>query len=197
MSNAYEYRKIIKDTLMTKLFNKQLLFWNNKLHDISYDNAKSFGRLVSSNIENENWWEYLIFYRNRKWHPVYLDTMNDPETAQCLPLNEDQPNFTKRMNRIADELTELREEIYEAERFLSGLVLFNAPPNIFKKIMGDTLFGAIKKELDESTYTVTYTHPDSIPAVMDAEFSLQVYADTNVRIIQAMNERIVLNLLTI
>lgn len=188
MSTVYEFREKIKTKLMEKLYSKQLAHWNSALIALSIENARSQDRVISAKLP----WEYSIYYRDKKWCPEFLDWTDNSESVYCIQLNPAYPDFETRMERIADELTDIREERYEAERFLSGVVLFNAPPEPYKRILGSTLYAVIASELKSHHYTIR--SPDYSP---NAEYGLIQFARKNISIVKAMNERLMMNLISL
>jgi len=185
MSSVYEYRAIIKDTLMHKLYYKQLQKWNKALLELSRKNSLSLGRTHVSHIPQAIW------FRNKKWLPEELDWSDSVEISFCTQLNPDYPEYAILMAEIADELSEIKTEKYESERFLSGLVLFNAPPNVYEKVLGNTLFSAISSEVYQHC-----KHYNGVEFKNDCKSTLITYVKTNTNIIQTMNERLMLNLIT-
>lgn len=185
MSSVYEYRATIKDTLMKKLYDKQLKKWNIALLHLATQNAVAHGR------EIEACTVYSIYFRNQQWTPEPfsgLDWDNWKVVPSCLPLHDSSIDFIERMERIADELNDIKVERYESERFLSGFVLFNGSPKAYEHTLGNTLFSAIAKEVNE--------HCGQYGNDICANKSLKTYAKNNVFIIEKMNERLLLNLIT-
>jgi len=184
MSTVYDYRKIIKDTLMSKLYESQLAYWNQRLTTLSEQNAQAYGRDLSIG-------HYAIYFANRRWLPEHLDWKDQVETAYCLPLHPAFPQFVEEMEVMATEFTELTDERYESDRFLSGLVLFAAPPATYERILGDTLYAACSKEIQE--HCGDYQNPEW---EQNSEFSIKTFADANKAIVKAMNQRLMINMIT-
>lgn len=182
MSTSYEFRANIKATIMMKLYNEQLEYWNDKLFKLSQENAKSLGR-----VTNAAWNQYAIYFNNKAWGSEWLDWDDSEPTSYCVELNPAYPLFHERMVRIAGELQELHDERYETERFLSGFVLFNASPAIFRKILGSTLYNVVQKELESHQGELTEKATNK---------SILEYANKNVRIIKAMYARLMINLIS-
>lgn len=178
------YRMRIKTCVMERLYERQLEFWNRKLKELSRENADSYGRDPSE--------EYAIFFRNRRWVPENLDWTDNEPPAYCLPLNPKIPDFEKRMAEIADEFEELCNEKYEAERFLSNIVLFAAPPKRYREILGETIYSFVRDELE--AYCPGIEDRDW---EVNNEYSMKEYVEANQRIIKSMNERVLLNLVTL
>lgn len=185
MSTAYNnYREAIKNAILKKLYQAQLDYWNGKLLDLSRANAVAYGRNDGAT--------YAIYFRNKRWAPEHVDWTDNLKPAYCLPLHPSSPNFVIQMGEIADELEELVDEKYEAERFLSSLVLFTAPPNRFKEVLGETLYAVCRADVEGAAGGF-----DQYCWNANDDQALQDFVKPNARIIAAMNERVLLNLVTI
>jgi hypothetical protein len=181
---AQDYRLIIKNKLMSKLYKAQLDYWNKRLIKLSRTNAMCFGR--QQNLK------YAIYFNRRQWRPEHLDWADNDTDAYCLPLHSSFPDMTEEMAIIADEMSQLEHEKYETDRFLSGLVLFKAPPHIFHKVLGDTLYRPIQPEIEKFC-----SHFSNKEWDRNGEFSMNIFIEKNQGIIKAMKERILVNLVTL
>jgi len=172
---------------MTKLYDQQLKKWNGALLALGHDNALAYGRTIELCTVNS------IYFRERKWIPERIADWADWRiAAYCLPLFPDSADFVSRMERIADELNDIKDERYESERFLSGLVLFRVPsPEIYEQVLGSTLFSAIAAEV--KIHCRDFVDPDPSEHY---DLSLQTYVTTNAEIVTTMNERLMLNLIS-
>lgn len=177
---------VIKDTLMAKLYELQFEHWNKRLTIVSQKNAICYNRDTD---------KYAIFYRNKKWRQQGMYWFDNEDNALCLPVHPDFPDIAQEMEIIATEFDEIIEEKYEVERFLSGLFLFLAPPEVFKKVLGVALYSACSEELSKHGMHVEM-HMDDIEWNSNAEDSLEVYLKDKSYIITAMNERLMMNLIT-
>ena len=186
MSTIYDYRLAIKTKLLASLYADQLKFWNRKLRALSTKNAMCHGRQQRVNLS------YAVFFGNREWRPQHLDWTEDDTSAYCLPLHSAFPEMQEEMAVIADELGEIEEERHEADRFLSGLVLFKAPPSIFLDVLGETLYEPCQVEIE--AFCSKY------PADVwdrNGEFSMNIFVEKYQYIIIAMKSRILVNLVTL
>lgn len=170
---------------MRKLYTDQLRYWNGELAQLSKDNADSLGRGFDG-------YHYAIFWNNKSYAPEKLDWTPSIEKAYCLPLNPRLPKLASRMQRIAEEYEELCDERYEAERFLSNLMLFSAPPKRLRKILGRTLYKVCEKNVER--YCSGFSDRDW---ALNNEFSLKTFVENNQSIIKAMNARVIINLVTL
>ena len=108
------------------------------------------------------------------------------------------PNFPEEledMAEIAEELDTLVEEKYETERFLSGLISFPAPAEIFAEILGDTLYSTIAAEIEKHVNYDPLMKPDEWNERQAV--SLESFMRNKNYIVQAMRQRILLNLITL
>jgi len=187
MPTVYDYRSAIKDTLMRKLYQAQLKYWNNRISRLSNLNAMCYGRKIRSNSPL-----YSIYFQHKRWQPDHLDWTDNVESAYCLALHPDFPDMRVEMLEIADEFEKLRNERYEAERFLSGLVLFTAPPERMEQILGHTLYSPCREAIKRFYGDYTENQWDC-----NGEFSLRTFVEKNQGILKAMNARILYNLITL
>lgn len=176
-----DYRESIKSSLMHMLYFKQYIYWNDRLQELARENAMAYGRHDA---------EYSINYLGKNWAPEPFGWPDAIVSAYALPLHESLPELEERMAEIVTEFGELISEKYEAERFLSGLVLFPAHPDKFRDIIGDTLYSACAPD------TTQYMTQDSRKWDNNAEAALQTYYKAHPHILQAMNERLMTNLIT-
>lgn len=185
MEDTYRFREIVKNDLMDKLYRAQFNYWNKKLKDLCKKNANFHGRYGE---------KYMIYFNNRKWEPSALNWLERPvyDNYYCLAIHPDHPEIRKDMEAIAEEVTEILDEKYEADRFLAGLFLFPAPAQIFNKILGDTLYNACRTELEKHCHKFSNESWDN-----NSKASLSDYANANTYIVEAMNQRIMLNLITL
>jgi len=182
MSTASDYRMVAKTALMKRLYQTQLMYWNRRLSQLSLRNAVSLGRKDPE--------KYSIYFNNRRWCPSTLsDLGREGHTAYCIELNPEMPDYHQEMTLISEELLTLINERYEADRFLSGLLLFHAPPSKIERILGATLYAVCSKEILAHTKE---TPEDPEPLV---GLSLQDYIEANKSILRAMNQRLLINLI--
>jgi len=181
----------IKERITEKLYSQQLLHWNKKLHNLSYRNAMTYGR-----TEHFNSLKFGIWFQGREYHSIPapgFDAMN-PEDRKvfCMELNPSNENLYKEMSIIADELGSIESEIVLVERFISNLVLFKAPPDTFKEILGDILYQSCAY-LFEKIYSNNKTYNWD----RNAEFSINTYVQENQKVLQLIRQRLLVNLITI
>ena len=181
MSSVYEYRNRIKETLMGKLYDQQVKTWNSKLFALAHVNAHA------NEWPTEPRTVYSIRYGGKKYTPEIWDWTMWRESEYAFALSPDYPEWEDQLKRIIDELEDIRIERYESERFLSGLVLFTATVETYERILGATLYAAIKRPLEDHQGRIYDDEEDH---------SLDQYARNNIHILKAMNERLMMNLIT-
>ncbi len=178
MSTVFEYRALIKDTLMLKLYQQQILKWNKALYVLGQKNASTYSNIDLHTI-------YSIQYKGHIYTPEGSDK-TWLESKYVCSLNPNYSQFVEKMERIAYELNSMKTERYESERFLSGFVLFTATPATYERILGTILYSAIKLILEEHQWLVNNAEEDR---------SINTYARHNKFIIKTMQERLLLNLI--
>lgn len=179
MLNLYDYRERIKDSLMVKLYDAQLIYWNRKLIVLASKNTDCHGRTGV----------YKIHYKGRNWDHQTMNFGERGHSNLFLRLHPDFPELEKEMEVIANEFEDLRDERYESERFLSGLVILPIPPHVFKDILGGTLYDVC------SSYIERLAEYTSIKWDTNTRVTVHTYCDSNKDILQTMNKRLIANLI--
>lgn len=176
-----DFRSAMQHILLDRLFTLQTKFWKQELATIIAENAAHHGRRTGP---------FAINYLGKNWIAEDIEAqVKNPHFI--LPLHTDYPELEKNMLRVTAELAELEIEEYEADRFLAGLILFPAPPSIFKKILGGQLSNEIHNLLEVNSHeTTTHLWDENTQA------ALTTYTHQHAYILKAMNERILLNLIT-
>jgi len=185
MSTDFNYQLEIKERITEKLYSQQLLHWNKKLHNLSYRNAMTYGR-----TQDFNSLRFGIWFNGKEYHSIAtpgFDALNPEDTKVfCMELNPSNENLYKEMEIIADELGSIEAEIVLVERFISNLVLFKAPPDTFKEILGEALYQCCAR------YFKQHSVWDK-----NSEFSINTYVQENQKILQLMRQRLLVNMITI
>jgi hypothetical protein len=175
----YAYTEIIRDTLLWALYADQDCYWSKKLAVIVVENARYHGRTGES---------YGIHYLGKDWLPFVFES----DSVQCLPLHPDYAlEIEQELLRIVNELAQLELEQYECSRFLSGLVLFPAPLDVFAKVLGSQLFQECEKDLAHHVSTAPNYSWDA-----NTEAALATYIAAHQYILKAMKQRLLTNMIT-
>lgn len=170
--------------LLRKLYDRQFKHWNVKLLKLCWENAESLGR-AKDKIR------YAIYWNHKRYAATYQPFAEVDEKAYCLPLNPHIKEYADRMEVIAEELDELWDERYEAERYLTNLFSFDAPPKRFEQALGATLFRVVQP-------AITRWFADSRDSWSDNnEFGMKTFVEANAATVRKMNERVMINLVTV
>lgn len=182
--NVEVFRANIRGALLTKLYNKQYNYWNSALRQLSEENALSQGR-------GSDGLHYAVFWKHKPYSWTTTPFAESVEKAYCLPLNPRIKEYATRMEEIAEELDELWEERYEADRFITNLFTFEAPPKRFAQILGATLYRVVEDNVSAWFADAPDNWSDN------SEFGIRTFVEANQEIINKMNERVMLNIVSI
>lgn len=175
----------VKNQLIVELYCSQLSFWNTKLQKLAKLNAEING-YTPENVSP--FWGGIVF-KGQLWSRVYMTDL--PEESKQLEyyflIDESDPALWEQMEEITEELLAIKREKYETERFLSGLSMFDFPPAVLQKILGNNMFSVVRDHLPHTSYEISPVE----------EHSLMTYVNNHRPILEHMNERILLNLITL
>lgn len=181
----HTYTEIIRDALLRVLYRKQEKYWRGKLLPIVLENAQYHNRTGEV---------YGIHYLGQDWTTSITIAIPAERLieVQYLPLHPDfAPKIEPELKLIVWELAQLELEEYECSRFLSGLVLFPAPIEVFAKILGKQLFQECEKELAQYVLNSPNYAWDS-----NAQAALTTYIAHHEYILKGMNQRLLMNMIT-
>lgn len=181
------FRAVIHATLMEKVFQQQRKYWHKKLQSI-------IDRIAIRNGRDLDAGPYAVHYANRNWFTEDIPK-NAPKHVNvhaCLMPPDDDPEIEKELIEVCAELAEIEIEEYEADRFLSNLIVFPAPGHVFERILGSQLYETCKESLRE--FTPKELNRGSWD--QNSEVALTTYVEKYSFIIEAMKSRLMLNLLT-
>ena len=178
------FRQQVRGLLMARLYNKQFMHWNNQLRTLSEENALSQGR-------GQDGLRYAIYWKHKPYSVCHSPFAEPAEKAYCLPLNPRIREYADRMEEIAEELDELWDERYETERFITNLLTFDAPPKRFEQILGATLYRVVQEPISQWFADSPDNWSDN------SEFGIRTFVEANQEIIRKMNERVMLNIVSI
>ena len=184
-ATRFSYAEIIRHTLLKHLYKDQEIFWENKLADIALTNAKYHNRTGE---------QYGIHYLGKNWKGkslIFID-LADEDYVYLTLHDEYEPIIEKELLIVVNELSQLEIEKYEASRFLSGLVLFPAPIDIFQKVLGRQLFSECEQELEQ--YILNTRSDFTWDA--NSQVAITTYIEQHDYILKAMNQRLLVNLIT-
>jgi hypothetical protein len=181
--------EIIRVTVLRKLYLKQEKYWRTELKGIVLCNARYHNRTAE---------KFGIHYLGKNWYPGrHLDQAFDEayHDVQYLTLHpgyiQHAPEIEKKLLSICNELAQLELEEYECGRFLSGLVLFPAPLDVFEQILGQEIFEECKRELAQQLNNAPNYSWDA-----NAQAALTTYVAHHDYILKAMRQRLLMNMIT-
>jgi len=181
-----DYGEVVKDSIMNLLYQGQLDHWNEQLTALSKRNVACYKDANESRT-------YSILYEGKKYSPQEMDWAEvNMSMTHSLLLHPDFPDLEEDMSTIAAEVDELRKERYEASRFLGSLAVFNVPPNMLHGILGTSLFDIVRTALSKHWLNI-----ERMGWAFNEQKALKTYLKENTSIITAMNERIMVNLITV
>lgn len=175
-------REQVIDLIHNDLYAPHWKFWHKKLKTLIEQNGDFHGRPRQINQG--------IFYAGQAWFiPTYV--LVDASEFDIIPLHPEYPNLEKDAIKITANLSELDIETYEVKRFLAGLMLFPAPQDVMKTLLGSALYGRIGKfyqTLDGENKRHVWN--DAVSTAFHA------YAKEHDYLINAMCQRVMMNLIT-
>jgi hypothetical protein len=173
---------VVKVTLVKELYFRQLAFWNYKLQEVAKRNAMNHGYHGDFPAHKPGG----ITYQGRTWIRLGLGWLDEPtDTAYAFPLDQNDSELVDEMDEIVQELTCIKKEKYETERFLSGLLRFGFNKELLKEALGVTLFDLFNQHLERY-----YTN--------DVDYdAMRAFVSRHEAIVGHMNARIMLNLITL
>ena len=169
---------------MQKLYSKQITYWNQKYSQAVLKLAEAQGQ----DMETIIFTNVAVTYKGRNWTSMSeYWLIDDHDQVYYLPLTDDMPELVKEFVPIFKEFTKLKRERYETDRFISGLLLFSLTPDSMCEVLGDNLYGLIQKLYNErnSITSKDLFHPKS----------LATFLKKHRKIVQHMQERMVINLI--
>lgn len=187
----FSYGMVVKDGLFDRLYRPQLEYWNKRLRVISDKNIAAYARCDDAfNADDHSF--VSIFFDGETFGLLPLDEDDDPTSPYCLELYDKDPELVQEMQIVAHEIHKLKRERYESQRFLAGLMLFDPPPAKLASVLGDGLTRICHNVIRENDWALTemqwqVSEPDA----------LETFLEEQKPIITAMQERMLLNMITL
>jgi hypothetical protein len=189
----YDYGLVIKEGLFAKLYMPQLKYWNDRLRNVSDRNLAAHAREQHEAEEDRSHDNFVgVFFDGITLGLLPYDEDDDPVSPFCLELYTSDPDLVKDCKVVAQEITKLSIERYESQRFMAGLAMFDVPPQELVKILGDGLGDMCHAALSESGYK-----PEILRWDVKEPVALKTFIDEHKDIITSMQERVLLNMITI
>lgn len=187
----FEYGMVVKDGLFDRLYRPQLIYWNNRLRTLSQKNVACYAREDEAfNLDDQSF--VAIFYEGDTFSLLPLDEDEDPTSPYCLELFGGDKPLVDEFTIVAEEIQKLNRERYEAQRFLAGLMLFDPPPAKLGTVLGDGLFRVCQNVIRDYGWKIEELQWDP-----QEPTALETYLSEQQSIITAMQERMLLNMITI
>lgn len=187
----FEYGMVFKDGLFTRLYTPQLTYWNDRLRSISERNVAAYAREDEAfNVDDRSF--VAVFYDGETFNLLPMDEDDDPFSPYCLELYEQDPQLVKDMVTVAREVKRLKDERYEAQRFLAGLAMFDPNPVDLHRILGDGLSQMCNNVLREHGWVIEEMRWEAHEPA-----ALKTFVEEQKDIVTAMQERVLLNMITI
>ena len=173
-------KEILVNATIRALYFEHHEFWLKRLTHLIAKNNESLGKAIHPR-------EGAIHYAGKVWFRPWMEA-TEPDDFQ---ISQVHPEHEKECIEITAELGELEVEQYEVERFMSGLLLFEAPVFEIKKALGAELIDEI-----ERSEKVSFDSLGNSAGVLNNQtMALHVYVNQHQYIIDAMNERILGNMI--
>lgn len=172
----------MKRALMNTLYSSQVSHWNYEFALIVQRHALSLG--VELDINEA--YKAGIRYDEKTWKTLSADWMEPvPQIEYLVPTDFMLDDVRRDFERVIPELDKIIKERYEADRFISGLSLYNLRYDQLENILGDNLFGIVKVmarglSREEEVY-------EPMP--------LAQFLQERAHVVEAMQERVIINLL--
>jgi hypothetical protein len=181
MSNiCYSTWGAIKSQLLDGLYSTQINFWNWKLAKVIQKNGQFQGVIIPESQAIKS----AIQQGSNSWTALPLNWLEVPhEPEYHFPLFLDSPDLIEELDKVTNELTKIKKERYESDRFLSALILYYPTRDQLKDILGDNLYSLC-----------SYVPADTREAIW-SPVSLEDFLRMHARILEHMQERVLLNLL--
>lgn len=187
----FEYGMVVKDGLFDRLYTPQLHYWNKRLRAISEKNVACYAREDEAfNLDDKSF--VAIFYEGDTFNLLPLDEDETPTSPYCLELFTNDKELDAEFSIVAQEIQKLNRERYEAQRFLAGLMMFDPPIGKLNIILGDGLGRVCQNIIRDYGWTA-----DKMQWELYEPAALETFLSEQQSIIQAMQERMLLNMITI
>jgi hypothetical protein len=187
----FDYGMVVKDGLFDRLYRPQLEYWNKRLRSLSDRNVACYAREDEAfNLDDQSF--VAIFFEGDTFSLLPLDEDEDPISPYCLELFTGDKDLVDEFIVAAGEIQKLKRERYESQRFLAGLMMFDPPPAKLESVLGDGLGRICQNVLRDRGWNSAEMQWDPHEPA-----ELETFLDEQQGIITAMQERMLLNMITI
>ena len=179
--NLTEKEVLINATLKC-LYNEQYEFWQKRLTQLVTKNLNTLGR-------KDHPRECAIHYAGRVWFRPWV--AGDKYDQADFLIQKVHVEHEKEAIEITSELGEIEQERHQVGRFMSSLLLFQAPAIEIKKALGVELVNEI-----EQREKVSFDSVHASEGVINNQtIQLREFAEKHDYIIASMTERILANMI--
>lgn len=188
----FDYGMVVKEGLFERLYIPQITYWNNRLRALSERNVACYAREDECfNLNDQTF--VSIFFEGEAFNLLLIDEDDDVSVSPfCLELYTQDQELLDEMQIVAHEIHKLKQERYEAQRFLAGFMLFDPPPRILETILGDGLNRICQNVLHSHGWALDQMQWDPHePAAFETFLKEQQPTIT------AMQQRMLLNMITV
>ena len=189
----FAYGLLFKDALFENLYGRQITYWNNRLQKISDLNIAAYAREDELFAGDTNF--AGIFYDGEVFNLMLFDEDEEEPTHYCLEVYND-PFIIEEMKLLAVSLRKFKKERYIAQRFLASLTMFEPPPPILEEILGEGLYRICNSAFQKVTPEAYIPYSEITWPVKQPE-ALKTFVTEQKDIITAMQERVLLNMITL
>jgi len=186
----FDYGLVLKDGLFMKLYIPQIEYWNKRLRDISERNVDAYVRADTAFNQDDKSF-VSIFHEGESLNLLPIDD-DDPVSPYCLELYLGDESLVKDATVVLHEVRKLSKERYESQRFLAGLAMLDPPPAELENILGDGL-----ARMCQNVFLDFGWDPAALLWETRTPCALETFVTEHKDIITSMQERVLLNLITI
>jgi hypothetical protein len=173
----------VKATLLQKLYILQIKHWNLRLQKLMQKNANFHG-IVLTEFQCAT---AAIQYKYKTWTTLPLNWMEPaPPIDYHFTLFPGEADVEAELILVSSELTKIKKERYESDRFMSTLGLHTPTHYELADILGDNLFTLIRK--------VSQPLSQAEDQAMQMG-TIEEFLDKHSSILDHMQERVLVNLL--
>jgi hypothetical protein len=192
----FSYAVTFKDALFDNLYVRQIEYWNDRLRKASKKNVECYSREDAA-FNNDDRSFVALFYDGEVFGLLPADEDDDLPSPYCLEVYGSDPDLLADMEILCEALRKFKRERYIAQRFLSGLTVFEPPPKVLRKILGDGLYRICHNAFEAVEPPEAYIKFHEMDWEVSEPEALDTYVREQQSIIVAMQERMMLNMITL
>jgi hypothetical protein len=190
----YNYGLLFKEAIYYNLYTRQVDYWNKRLQEVSIKNVACYVREDPDFNTGDSRTFVGIWYDGESFTLLTPDNDDDWNSPYCLEAYEEDKELLDEIKCLCSQLRKLEEERYLAERFLASLTMFEPPPKILKKILGDGLYRICHNAFSNPGLDVDISNLDWQVSEPEA---LKTFVNEQQSTIKAMQDRVMLNMITL